>query len=150
VPICVLEHLEATAIHVVLVNTPAKVVAAYLYPIRPFTEWGATNCLGEGCPLLMARDLKVKHRDFNSILKVAMVSLLCDYAYRNSCFVYDPDSPTNKPHNIKATPGVLYVLVVMVFVLPAHLTICHAVRSANPQNFSNFLSRSSGLCHILG
>jgi hypothetical protein len=59
-------------------------------------EWGATNCLGEACPLLMAWDLKVKHRDSNSILKVAIFSLLCDYAYRNSCFVYEPDSPAIK------------------------------------------------------
>jgi len=96
VPVCVLERLQATAIHVVLANTPVNVVAAYLYPKRPLTVRGATNCVGEGCPLLMARDFKVKHRDSNSILKVAMFSLLCDYAYRNFCFVYEPDSTAKK------------------------------------------------------
>jgi hypothetical protein len=69
-----------------------------------------------------------KHRDWNSKLTTVRGSLLCDYANRNSCLVYGPDSPIINLYNSNATPDILDI-VVKDFVLPVYLTVCHALTS---------------------
>jgi hypothetical protein len=63
VPVSGLQHLEATAIHLVLATRPVKLVAAYPSPTRPLFESDQSECLGGG---LMAGDLNAKHTDWNS------------------------------------------------------------------------------------
>jgi hypothetical protein len=76
VPVSGLQYLEATAIHLVLATRPVKLVSAYLEPTRPLIESHMTDCLTGGIPVLMAGDLKAKHKDWNSRLTTARGSLL--------------------------------------------------------------------------
>jgi hypothetical protein len=78
VPVSGLRHLEATAIHLVLVNRPVKIVAAYLSPTRPLIESDLNGCLSGGLPVLMAVDLNAKHTDWNSRLITTRGALLRD------------------------------------------------------------------------
>jgi hypothetical protein len=98
VPVSGLQYLQATAIHLVLGTGPVKLLSAYLAPTGPMIESDMTECLTGGIPILMAGDLKAKHMDWNSRLITVRVSLLRDYADRNSCLIYGPDSPTTAPY----------------------------------------------------
>jgi hypothetical protein len=104
VPVSGVQHLEATAIHLVLATRPVKLVAAYLPPTRPLIESDLSKCLNGGFPVLMAGGLKTKHTDWNSRLTTARGSLLRDYAIRNTCLICGPDSPTTAPYTHNATP----------------------------------------------
>jgi hypothetical protein len=129
VPVSGLRHLEATATHLVLANRLVKIVVAYLSPTRPLIESGLNECLSWGLPVLMAGDLNAKHTDWNSRLITARGALLRDYANRNSCLIYGPDSPTTVPYQQNANPDVLEIVVVNDFVLPVHLTVFPALSS---------------------
>jgi exonuclease III len=98
VPVSGLQYLEATAIHLVLATRPVKLVSAYLAPTRLLIESDLTECLRGGIPVIMAGDLNAKHKDWNSRLTTARGSLPRDYADRNSCLIYGPDSPTTAPY----------------------------------------------------
>jgi hypothetical protein len=124
VPVWGLQHLEATAIHLVLATRPVKLVAAYLSPKGPLIESDLTECLSGGSPVLMAGDLNTKQPDWNSRLITVSGSLLRDYANRNSCLLYGPDSPTTAPYTYNAT-----VAVVKDFAQPVHLSVCSALSS---------------------
>jgi hypothetical protein len=76
----------------------------------------------------MVGDLNAKHRNWNSTLTIARGSLLRDYADRNSCLIYGPDSPTTAPYTQNATPDVLDIVVVKDFVLPVYLTAQHSAQ----------------------
>jgi hypothetical protein len=52
-----------------------------------------------------------------------------DYANRNACLIYGPDSPTTVPYQQNANPDVLDIVLVKDFVLPVHLTVCPALSS---------------------
>jgi hypothetical protein len=93
-----LKHLEATAIHLVFANRLVKIVAAYLSPTRPLIESDLNECLSEGLLVLMADDINAKHTDWNSRLITTRGALLLDYANRNACLIYGPDSPTTDPY----------------------------------------------------
>jgi hypothetical protein len=75
----------------------------------------------------MAGDLNAKHTDWNSRLVTTRDALLCNYANRNACLMYGPDSPTTIPYQQNANPDVLDIVVVKDFVLPVHLTACPAL-----------------------
>jgi hypothetical protein len=77
----------------------------------------------------MAGELKAKHKDWNSRLTTASETPLLNYADRNSCLIYGPDSPTTALSTQNATPDVLDIVVVKDFVLPVHLTVCTALSS---------------------
>jgi hypothetical protein len=94
VPDSGLQHLETTAIDLVLASRPVKLVAAYHSPTRPLVELDLTEWLSGGSPVLKAGDINAKHTDWNSGLTTARDSLLHDNANRNSCLIYRPDSPT--------------------------------------------------------
>jgi hypothetical protein len=110
VPVSGLRHLEATAIHLVLANRPLKIVAAYLSPTRPLIESDLNECLSGGLPVLMAGDFNAKHTEWNSRLITTRVVLLRDYANRNACLIYGPDSPTTVPYQQNANPDVLDIV----------------------------------------
>jgi hypothetical protein len=129
VPVSVLQHLEATAIHLVLATRSVKLVAAYLSPTRPLIESDMIECLSGGFPVSMAGDLNAKHTDWNSRLTTAKSSLLRDYANRNTCSIHRPDSPTTAPYTHNATPDVLNIVVAKDFVLPVYLTVCSPLSS---------------------
>jgi hypothetical protein len=48
VPVSGLQHLEATAILLVLVNRPVELVSAYLPSTRPLIESDLSECLSGG------------------------------------------------------------------------------------------------------
>jgi hypothetical protein len=77
----------------------------------------------------MAGGLNAKHTDWNSRLMTARGTLLRDYANRNSCLIYDPDSPTTASYTHNATPDFLDIVVVKESVRPVHLTVCSALIS---------------------
>jgi hypothetical protein len=60
VPVQSSQHLEATAIQIMLTTKPVKSLAAYLSPTRPLTVTDLSVCLGGGLPVLMAGDLNAK------------------------------------------------------------------------------------------
>jgi hypothetical protein len=127
VPVSGLQYLEANAIHLVLATRPVKLVSAYHAPTRPLIESDMTECVSRGIHVLMAGDLNAKHKDGISRLTTARGSLLRDYAGRNSCLIYGPDSPTTAPYTYSATPDVLDIVVVVKdFVLPVHLSAQHS------------------------
>jgi exonuclease III len=68
VPVQGQQHLEATAIQVMLAAKPVKILAAYLSPTRPLIASDLSACLGGGLPVLMAGDLNAKHVEWNSRL----------------------------------------------------------------------------------
>jgi hypothetical protein len=123
VPVSGLQHLEATAIHVVLATGPVKLVAAYLSSTRPLIE----SDLSGGFSVLLAGDLNAKHTDWNSRLTTDRGSLLRYYEIRSTCLIYGPDSPTTAPYRHNATPDVLDIVIVKDFVLPVYLTVSSAL-----------------------
>jgi hypothetical protein len=127
-PVSGLQHLEATAIHLLLSTRPVKHVAAYLSHARPSIDSDLTECLSRRFPVFMAGDLNAKHTDWNWRLITAMGSPLRDYANRNSCLIYGPDSPNTDPYTHNATPDVLDIVAVKDFVLPVHLSVLHSDR----------------------
>jgi hypothetical protein len=143
VPVSGLRHLKATAIHLVSANRLVKIVAAYLSPTRPLTESNLNECLSRGLPVLMAGDLNAKHTDWNSRLITTRGALLRDYANRNACLIYGPDSPTTVPYQQNANPDILDIVVVKDFVLPVHLTVCPALSSDHPPVLTDTTCRTS-------
>jgi len=75
-----LEHLEATAIQVMMANKPVKILAPYPSRARPLIASDLPACLGDGLPVLIAGDLNAKHVDWNSrlITKRQTLSWLCE------------------------------------------------------------------------
>jgi hypothetical protein len=92
----------------------------------PLDRVGLTECLSGGIPVLMAGDFNAKHKVWNCGLTTARGSLLRDYADRNSCLIYGPDSPTTAPYTHNVTPDVLDTVVVRVFVIQIHLSAQHS------------------------
>jgi hypothetical protein len=132
VPVSVLQHLKATAVHLVLVTTLVKLVAAYLSLTRPLIESDKADFSSAAIPGLMVGDLNAKHTDWNSCLTAAKGSLLRAYVNRNFSVIAGPDFPTTGPSIHNATPGVLDVVVFKYFVLPVHLIVCTALSSDHP------------------
>jgi hypothetical protein len=129
VPVSGLQHLEATAIHLVLATEPVKLVVAYLSPTGPLIESDLSERLSGGFPVLLAGDLNAKHTDWSSRLTTDRGLLLRDNAIRNTCLIYGPDSPTTAPYTHNATPDVLDKVIVKGFVLPLYLSVCSALSS---------------------
>ena len=84
VPVQGLQHLETTAIQVLLASKPVKILAAYLSPTRPLIASDLSACLGKGLPVLMAGDLNAKDVEWNSRLTMKRGELLRDYSDKNS------------------------------------------------------------------
>ena len=61
VPFAGLNHLEATAIQVMLAGKPLKIPAAYLSPSHPLVGKDLTAFFGGVLPALLAGDMKAKH-----------------------------------------------------------------------------------------
>jgi hypothetical protein len=122
------QHLEATAIHLVLASRPVKIVAAYLSPTRPLMDSDLTVCLSGGLHVLMSGYLNAKHTDWNSRLITIRGALLRDYADWNACLIYGPDSPTTDPCQLNTNSDVLDIVVVEDFVLQVYLTALHSAR----------------------
>jgi hypothetical protein len=82
VPVQGLQHVEATAIQVMLAGKPVKILATYLSPTQPLIASHLS-----ACPVLMAGDLNAKHVEWNSRLITKTGRLLRDYAEKNSCLI---------------------------------------------------------------
>jgi hypothetical protein len=106
-----LEHLEATAIQVVMGSKPVRILAVYLSPSRLLFSTGLSACLSGGLPVLMAGDLNAKHMEWNSRLVTRKGRLLRDYADENSCLIYGPSTPITIPYNPSASPDVLDMVI---------------------------------------
>jgi len=122
-----LTHLEDTAIQVILVGRPVKILAVYLFPSRPLIGEDLTVCFGGGLPVRMAGDLNAKHVEWNSRLITRRGKFLRDYADENSCLIFGPDTPTTKPYNCSAIPYVLDIAIVKDLPFPLYLTSCSAL-----------------------
>jgi hypothetical protein len=110
------QHVEATAIHLVLASRPVKIVAAYLSPTWSLIDSDSTACFSGGLPFLMAGDLNAKHRGWDSRLNTTRGALLRDYTDPNACLIYGPDSLTTVPYQQNTNPDVLDIVVVKDFV----------------------------------
>jgi hypothetical protein len=129
VPVQGLQHLEATAIQVMLAAKPVKILMAYLSPTCPLIASDLSACPGGGLPVLMGDDLNTKHVDWNSRLTTKRGRSLRDYDDRNSCLIHGPSNPTTIPYNPCATPDVLDIVITRDLVFPVHLTTCSALSS---------------------
>jgi hypothetical protein len=143
VPVSGLQHLEATAIQIVLATRPVKFVSAYLSPTQPLIESDLSVCLSGGFPILMPGDINAEHTDWDSRLTTARDSLLHDYAIRNTCSIYGPDFPTMAPYTHNAKTDVLDIVVVKDFGLPVRLTVGSALRSDHLPILIDTTGRSS-------
>jgi len=94
-----LEHLEATAIQVMMANKPVIILAAYLSPSRPLNALELSACLDDGLPVLIAGNLNAKHVEWNSRLIMKRGRLFGDYADKNLCLIHGPNTPTTVPYN---------------------------------------------------
>jgi hypothetical protein len=129
VPVQGLQHLEATAIQVMLAAKSVKILTASLSPTRPLIVSDLYACLGGGLPVLMAGDLNAKHVKWNSRLITKRSRSLCDFADKNSCLIHGPNTPTTVPHNPSASPDVLYIVITRDLVFPVHQITCSAMSS---------------------
>jgi hypothetical protein len=111
-------HLEATAIQVTLAGRTVKILATYLSPSRPLIGVDLTTCFGGGLPVLMAGDLNAKHMDWNSWLTTRRGKLVRDFADKNSCLIFKPDTPTTNP------PDILDIVITWNISSPVYLTTC--------------------------
>ena len=103
VPVTGLTHLVATAIQAIMISdNPCGIPFAF----PPTDRSGPYRLFRRGLPVVMAGDLNAKHTDWNSRLSTRPGKLLRDYA-DETCVIFGPDSPTTKPYNPSATPGVL-------------------------------------------
>jgi hypothetical protein len=71
----------------------------------------------------------MRNMDGNSGLPTGRGSLLRDYAIRNTCLIYGPDSRTTASYRHNATPDVLDIVFNKGFVLPVYLTVCSKLSS---------------------
>jgi hypothetical protein len=129
VPIQGLQHLEATAIQVKSVNKPVKILAVYLSPSRPILASDLSACLGGSLPILMPGDLNAKHVEWNSRLTTRRGRILRDYADKNSCLIYGPNTPTTVPYCSYATPDVLDIAITKHLVSAVYPNTCSALSS---------------------
>ena len=106
-----------------------KILAVYLSPSRPLIKRDLSACLDGGLPVLMAGDLNAKHVDWKSRLTTTRGRLLRDYADRNSCLIYCPDSPTTIPYNPSAIPDVLDIVLTKNLVTPVNLSARHSAQA---------------------
>ena len=111
-----LTQMEVTAIHVMLVSGPVKILAAYLSPSRPLIEADLSACLSGGLSVLMAGDLNAKHVDWNSRLITTRGRRLRDYTNDHSCLIYGPNTPTTIQYNSSATPDILDIVITKYLV----------------------------------
>jgi hypothetical protein len=107
IPVLGLTQLDASAIYVTLASGTLKKLAIYLSSSRPIDGSDLPACFGGGGPFLMAGDLYTNHVDWNSLLTTTRGELLRDYASRNSCLIYGPDSPNTLPYKSSAIPRCL-------------------------------------------
>jgi len=143
VPVSGPTHLEATAIEVTLAGRPVKILAAYLSRSRPLIGADLSACFGGGLPVLMAGDLNANHVGWNSQLSTRRRKLLRDYADKNSCLIFGPDSPTTKLCNPSATPDVLDIVKTKNFTSPVYLTSFSALSSDHLPVLIDAMRRSS-------
>jgi hypothetical protein len=129
VPVQGLEHLEANAIQAILANKPVKTLAVYLPPSLLLFASDLCACLGGSFPVPMAGDLNARHVEWNSRLVTKRRRLLSDYAVKNSCPIYWPNTPTTVPYNPSDTPDVLDIIITKELVTPVYLTTCSALSS---------------------
>jgi Exonuclease III len=66
VPVSNLQQMEATAIYVNIDGRPVKLVAVHLSPQRLLLDADLSECTSTEKPVLLAGDLKAKHKDWNS------------------------------------------------------------------------------------
>jgi hypothetical protein len=71
----------------------------------------------------------MKHVDWNSPLTTRRGKLFRDYADRNSCLIFGPDTPTTIPYKPFATPDVLDIVITKNVQFPVYLTWCSALSS---------------------
>jgi hypothetical protein len=77
----------------------------------------------------VAGDLKAKHVEWNSRLTTRRGRLLRDYADKNSCLIYGPNTPTTVSYSPSATPDVLDIVITKDLVSLVFLTTCSALSS---------------------
>jgi hypothetical protein len=72
-------------------------LAVYLLPFQALLATDLSACIGGGRPVLMAGDLNAKHMEWNSRIVTRRGRDLRDYADKNSCLIYGPNTPTTVP-----------------------------------------------------
>jgi hypothetical protein len=92
---------------------------------------------------LIVGELNAKHADWNSRLITARGSLLRDYANRNPCMICGPKFPTMAPNTHNKPPDILDKVVVKVFVLAVHLTVCPPLNSDHLTVLNDAIYKSS-------
>ena len=128
-PVPGLTHLEATAVQVTFDGRPVKILAAYLSPSRPLIGSDLIACFARALPVLMAGDLNTKHMVWNSWLTTRRAKLLRDYAYENSCLIFERDTQTTNTYNPSATADVLDIGMTKDLPFPVYLTSCPEIGS---------------------
>ena len=128
-PVSGLNHLEATAIQVIMAGRQVKILAAYLSASRPLIGADLTVCFGGDLPVLLAGVLDAKHAERNSLLNTRRGKLLRDYADENSCLIVGLDAPTTNPYRFNATHDGLDIAKVKEFTFAVYRTSCSALIS---------------------
>jgi hypothetical protein len=97
----------------------------------------------------MVGDLNAKHVDSNWQLNTRRGKLQRDYADRNSCLIFGPDTPTTNPYNPMATPDVLHIVITKKLTSPVYLTACSALGSDHLPVRIDTKGRSSSSTHCI-
>jgi hypothetical protein len=91
----------------------------------------------------MVGDLNAKHADWKSRLITTRGALIRNYASRNACLIYGPDSPATLPYQLNTKPDVLDIVYVKDFILPVYLTVCPAISSDHLPVLTDTTGRTS-------
>jgi hypothetical protein len=126
-----------------MAGKPMKILALYLSPSRPLIGADLSTCFGAGLPLLVAVEFNAKHVDLNYQMTTRWGKLLRDYADKNSCMIFGPDTPTSNPYNPSVTPDVLDIVLTQNLPFPVYLISCSALSSDHLPVFIDTPCRSS-------
>ena len=96
VPVPNLRHIEATAIAVNIDLRTIKRMTLYLPP-RSLVDANQLESISRGATVILAGDLNVKLKDWNSRLNFPREVLLREFESVNSSIVLGPDSPNTNP-----------------------------------------------------
>jgi len=124
-----LVHQVATTIPVISASKPMKILMVYQSPSRTLMASELSASLGGGFFVVVAGDLNAKHVEWISWLLTNRDRLLRDYADKESCLIYGPNTPTTLPYNPSATPDVLNIVITEDLVTSMYPTTFSAISS---------------------
>lgn len=117
-----LQHAEATAISVVMHNTPVTVIAIYVNQNK-LTKSDIKKLLNISNRVIIAGDLNAKHKAWNCHRNTRNGNILYNLSQTNNFAVMAPLSPTFYHSDNKSTPDILDIALVKNLSMQFNLSV---------------------------